>query len=221
MSTPQASRPVPVHLDGLQGKPHGEVVIIKRDAEGMGAIGVCYNTLSLPDHMSDEAFHALDAEALKAEFGGDGVWLNGPRRAQMDEATADVFDDGEITLLGSIPMQVVGYVHIPDVRVFAGQRPVYAETSVERTTVWVFKAGRKVHELVAPSGHVYVMQSASLINDPDMSEHAAADLGDRLQIPEGWTYRWRMLDEDLVVRAEDGMAHIVLDEYENNYQRED
>ena len=41
------------------------------------------------------------------------------------------------------------------------------------------------------------------------------------QMPEGWTYRVRTPDQDLVVRARDGVAHVVLDEFENNYQRED
>jgi hypothetical protein len=77
-----------------------------------------------------------------------------------------------------------------------------------------------VHELVSPAGSVYAMQSASLIKDPHLAEHLAT-LGERLQLPEGWQYRTRNLDEDLIVRAQDGIAPVVLDEFENNYQRED
>ena len=209
-----------IHLRDLRGKPHAEVVIIKRDTEGLGAMGICYNTLGLPDPMSDEQFRALDAGALKAEFGGDGIWLNGPRRAQMDEASAEVLDGGRVTPVGGIPMQIVAKVRIPDVRMFAGTRPTYTETEVERSTTWVFRAGWPVHELVAPSGSVYAMQSASLIRDPDLAEQLP-NLGERLQTPDGWTYRVRTLDQDLVVQARDGVAHVVLDEFENNYQRED
>jgi hypothetical protein len=209
-----------MHLQGLRGKPHAEVVIIKRDAEGLGAVGICYNTLSLPDPLSDEQFRALNPDALKAEFGGDGIWLNGPRRAQMDEASAEVLDDGQVTSLGGIPMQTVAKVRIPDVRMFAGKRPAYTETEVERTTTWIFHAGQPVHELVAPNGSVYAMQSASLLKDPNLAEQLP-NLGERLQMPDGWTYRVRTPDQDLVVQARDGVAHIVLDEFENNYQRED
>ena len=209
-----------IHLRDLRGKPHAEVVIIKRDAEGLGAVGICYNTLSLPDRLSDEQFRALNADALKAEFGGDGIWLNGPRRAQMDEASAEVLDAGRVTSVGGIPMQTVAKVRIPDVRMFAGRRPAYTETEVERSTTWVFHAGQPVHELVAPDGSVYAMQSASLIKDPDLAEQLP-NLGDRLQMPDGWTYRVRTPDQDLVVQARDGVAHVVLDEFENNYQRED
>jgi len=220
MTAPSTPENVAVHLRDLRGKPHAEVVIIKRDTEGLGAVGICYNTLSLPDHLSDEQFRALDPDALKAEFGGDGIWMNGPRRAQMDEASAEVLDDGRVTSVGGIPMQIVAKVRIPDVRVFAGKRPLYAPTEVERTTTWVFHAGQPVHELVAPGGSVYAMQSASLIKDPDL-EGKLPNLGQRLQLPDGWTYRVRTPDQDLVVQARDGVAHVVLDEFENNYQRED
>ena len=117
-------------------------------------------------------------------------------------------------------MQTVAKVRIPDVRMFAGRRPAYVETEVERSTTWVFRAGSPVHELIAPNGSVYAMQSASLIKDPNLTEQLP-NLGERLQMPDGWTYRVRTLDQDLVVQARDGVAHVVLDEFENNYQRED
>jgi hypothetical protein len=40
-------------------------------------------------------------------------------------------------------------------------------------------------------------------------------------MPDGWTYRVRTPDQDLVAQARDGVPHVVLDEFENNYQRED
>jgi len=130
MTASRTPENVSMHLQDLRGKPHAEVVIIKRDTNGPGAVGICYNTLSLPGPVSDEQFRALDAEALKAEFGGDGIWLNGPRRAQMDEASAEVLDADRVTSVGGIPMQLVAKVRIPDVRMFAGTRPAYTETEV-------------------------------------------------------------------------------------------
>src|SRR5215471_18072963 len=220
MTAPSTPENVAIHMRDLRGKPHAEVVIIKRDTEGLGAVGICYNTLGLPDPVSDRQFRALDADALKAEFGGDGIWLNGPRRAQMDEASAEVLDDGRVTSVGGIPMQTVAKVRITDVRMFAGTRPAYTPTEVERTTTWVFHAGQPVHELVAPDGSVYAMQSASLLKDPDLAEKLP-NLGERLQTPDGWTHRVRTPEQDLVVQARNGVAHVVLDEFENNYQRED
>jgi hypothetical protein len=204
----------------LRGVPHAEVVFIYKDDDGVGGTGVCYNTLGLPTEVSDDQFRALDPEALRADFRADALWMNGPRRAQMDEASAEILDGANVTPVGGIPMWIVAKLHIPDLGRFAAERPVYAETLVGRTTIWTFSAGRPVHELVSPDGDIYAMQSASLIKDPHLAEQLPT-LGERLQLPEGWQYRVRDLDEDLIVQARDGIAHVVLDEFENNYQRED
>ena len=42
-------------------------------------------------------------------------------------------------------------------------------------------------------------------------------LGERLHLPEGWAFRARTLDRDLVLDTV-GLAHIVPDELENMYQ---
>ena len=79
-----------------------------------------------------------------------------------------------------------------------------------------------MYELVSPEGIVFVMQSASLRVDPDNTVDKLPTLGERLALPEGWTYRARTLEEELVMPAtydDDPPNTIVLDELENNYQR--
>ena len=205
--------------EGLHGVPHGEVVVFTRDIDGPGASSILFNTLGLPDEMSDQQFRALDPEDLKATYRADAIWLNGPRRALMDAATAEFLDEGRVTDVGGIPMRTVGRVHVPNLDLFlSAQRPPYTELTVQRTTDWVFKKGQDVHELVAPSGAAYVMQSMSRHIDPDLEIEQLPTLGQRLKLPQGWQYRVRTLEEDLVVPAR-GDAHIVFDVFENNYQR--
>jgi hypothetical protein len=218
---------VPVAAEKTHGKHHAEIVVFTRDAEGPGATGEVYNTLGLTDEFSDEQFdalfRALNPEALKATFGGDVVWKNGPRRAQMDSLTATALNEGRTSPVGDIPMQTVATMHIPDLDVFVGSTRPYTEMTVGRTTKWVFDRGREVYELLAPNGSVYVMQSASQAIDPDLTAERLPSLGQRQQRPDGWQYRVRTLDDELVVLAQRGdvEAHIVLDEFENNYQRVD
>ena len=117
--------------------------------------------------MTDEQFRALDPEHLKAAYRADAIWLNGPRRALIDAATAEFLDEGRVSDVGGIPMRTVGRVHVPNLDLFlSAQRPPYTELTVDRTTDWVFKKSEDVHELVAPSGAVYVMQSMSRHIDP-------------------------------------------------------
>jgi len=42
-------------------------------------------------------------------------------------------------------------------------------------------------------------------------------LGDRLALPEGWSYRTRILDEELVVDTTATIATVLQDELENSY----
>ena len=61
------------------------------------------------------------------------------------------------------------------------------------------------------------MQDRCVGVDPDMSEAALEGLGSRLALPKGWTYRTRILDEELVVDTTDHLASVVQDEFENTY----
>ena len=72
---------VTLTAENLHGVPHGEVVVFTRDTDGPGASSILFNTLGLPDEMTDEQFRALDAERLKTAYRADAIWLNGPRRA--------------------------------------------------------------------------------------------------------------------------------------------
>jgi hypothetical protein len=82
----------------------------------------------------------------------------------------------------------------------------------------VFAAGREIHELTAPDGSVYVMQSFSVEVDPTLGVDRLAELGPRLDLPEGWTFASRVLDDELVVEDLDGRAVVVQDALRNTYQ---
>lgn len=213
--------------DNMHGKHHAEVLIMTRDADGPGGSGNYYNSLGVPDDLPDEEFdarfRALDPAKLQKEYGGDGIRFNGPRRFLADRLTAEAFDGGKLSMLGPLPMHLYGTFVVPDFDAFvAGKQTPYRETVSKRTTTWFFDAGSEVYELVSPEQIVYVMQSASLGIDPDNTVDKLPTLGDRLALPEGWTYRTRTLENELVMRAiydSDPPNTIVLDELENNYQR--
>ena len=97
----------------------------------------------------------------------------------------------------------------------------YTERPVARDTVFGFDGGSTVYELVAPDGTTYVMQARSQIVDETLEESDLPTLGDRLELPEGWSYRVRSLEEALAVQSTDGVAVVVQDELQNTYQRID
>ena len=75
-----------------------------------------------------------------------------------------------------------------------------------------------MYELVAPGGEVYVMQSYAHIIDDTLDEAALPSLGEELELPEGWNYQARVVEEDYVVLDQDGVAIVIQDELQNTYQ---
>ena len=213
--------------DNMRGKHHAEVLIMNRDLDGPGGAGNYYNSLGVVDDVPDEEFDArfrsLDPEKLRQEYGGDAVRFNGPRRFLADRVTGEAFDGGKQSMVGPIPMYLYGTFIVPDFDAFVGGKQTpYIESVSRRTSTWFFDAGTEVYELVSPEVIVFVMQSASLGVDPNNTVDKLPTLGDRLSLPQGWQFRVRTRGEDLVMRVtydDDPPNTIVLDEFENNYQR--
>ena len=61
------------------------------------------------------------------------------------------------------------------------------------------------------------MQAASLIVDPSETYDSLKDLGSKLKLAPGWKFRINVIDQDLTIKAVDGIAHIVQDELGNTY----
>jgi hypothetical protein len=61
------------------------------------------------------------------------------------------------------------------------------------------------------------MQASSRIVDPTLSYADLPNLGTKLKLPPGWTYRTKVLDRDLGLGTINGLARVVQDDLENTY----
>jgi len=161
-----------------------------------------------------EQWVTLDATTLAAEMDALVVKLNGPRYWTLDGfglkvAVVDpVFRD-----FNGIQMRRIAVVNLGEVP----RLGPYTETKVNRGAVFFWDEGQTVHELVNPDGLAYVMQALCVGVDPTMSPESLLTLGERLALPDGWTYRTRVLDEELVVDTSSSLATVLQDEFENSY----
>ena len=162
----------------------------------------------------ETAWASIDRDAIRAEFGATAVVANGPRYWVIDGAEAEL-PEGSRRLFGTLEMQKLATVTLG-----AGttSSTPYVERTIRRTSVFEFRTGSEVYELVGPDGSVHVMQSYAQIVDADLSESDLPGLGARLVLPDGWSYRARTLDAPLVVRTP-GEATVVQDELQNTYSR--
>ena len=195
----------------MRGVRYGEVLALFLREEGLEA--EVYGTQLLND-CPQELWETLDAAAIADEMGAVMVKLNGPRYWTLDALGAKVaviepvFRD-----FNGITMRRIATVAVGDL---SSVGP-YRELKVNRGAVFFFDAGSRVYELVAPDRTAYLMQAYCVGVDPTLTEADLAGLGDRLALPEGWTYRTRLLDEEVVVDTTASIATVLQDELENSY----
>ncbi|MEO1059451.1 MAG: hypothetical protein AAFY28_21295 [Actinomycetota bacterium] len=175
------------------------------------------------DPCTDEAWYAIDPDAIQAENDASFVRMNGPRYFIVD-GTADTGDgtggtgvasggESVIQQFGDVTMTLLATTEA------TGESMPYEPDLVVRTTTWTYEAGSEVYELTDPDGNVYTMQSYSLIEDRSLTAADLPTLGDRLDLPEGWSYSSRVLDEPLQVALSPDGAIVIQDELNNAYQR--
>ena len=161
-------------------------------------------------------WNSLDPEIVKTELGALGVKMNGPRNWVLDgfgNKTAHI--EPVIRDFNGLPMRRIATVEFKP-----GDKPAtspYEERHVNRGAVFFWDAGSEVYELVRPDGVAYVMQALCAGVETSLTIDSLPDLGGKLQLPEGWQYRTRVLEEDLVVDTSDHLATVVQDELENTY----
>lgn len=202
--------------DGLRDVRYGEVLLVSED-EGTFTAEV-WNTLGLND-CPQEAWDALDATAIAAERGALVAILNGPRHWTLDEIVSNPTGERAFDRFGTIDMFRAATVDLGDT--IPPPDAAYEERHVERDTVFRFRAGTMIHQLTAPDGQRYVMQAYSLAVDPTQTLVNLPGLGERLAMPEGWTFTTCTLDHPLDLLSTDLVATVVQDELRNTYQRID
>jgi hypothetical protein len=202
-------------MAALRGVRYCEVLLLSEGDAGFTAD--VWNTMGMSE-CPPEAWEALDAEEIAAERDALVAVLNGPRFWTLDSIETELRQGAEETTFGSIGMFKAATLDLGD----DPTNTPYTEREVARDTVFGFDAGSEVYELVAPDGSTYVMQARSQIVDETLEEDDLPTLGDRLELPEGWTFQARTLEEPLEVLSDDrGIATVLQDELQNTYQRVD
>jgi len=149
----------------------------------------------------------LDLEELAKEFAAESVFKNGPQWWSMDE----------VGVMASEPVKVAGVemvfgAHLPPGTL---KIPKYTVFNPAKFQNLQWKAGKPVYQLVDADGHVYVLQGHKIPTDE------LATLGAKFkELPEGWEYRVKVLDEDLVMKlTPDEPIPSVQDEFDQIYIR--
>jgi hypothetical protein len=195
----------------MRGVRYGEVLAVYLRDNGLEA--EVFGTQLIND-CPQEQWDTLVAETVAQEMGAVMVKLNGPRYWTLDGFGTKLQPVEPIMReFNGIMMRRIAVVELgPDPKVGP-----YNEMKVNRQVIFFFDAGQTVHELVNPQGEAYVMQALCVGVDPTMSAESLDTLGERLSMPEGWSYRSRVLTEDLIIDTTTTTATVLQDEFENSY----
>lgn len=198
-------------ISDQRGARYGEVLAVS--VRGTSFEAEVYGSQLLHD-CPQEWWETLDPAAIAAELGALVVKLNGPRHWMLDGLGQKVaVTDPVIREFNGLPLRRIAILDL-------GEDPTptpYTVRHVNRGAVFFFDAGSPVHELVDPDGAAYVMQAYCTAVDATLTQDTLALLGERLALPGGWSYRTRILEEELVVDTSDTIATVIQDELENTY----
>ena len=202
------------YVDDARGYAQGEIFLMQGEAESLDAL--VFNTTGL-NHCPPELFDAIDVDALAGETGSDAVWKNPRRFWMMDHLTIALV--GEPRDFQGIKFNFVARMQMPaGFTPQAGQAALaYRPGQISRVSKYEFLAGRPVFLLRSPEGVTWVMQTYTNHKASDLTEADLPTLGDRLELAEGWQFKAKTLDRDLILDT-NGLAHIVADDLENMYQ---
>lgn len=200
----------PLHPD-MRGVRYGEVLAVFLREGGLQA--EVFGTQMLND-CPQELWGSLDPESIAAELGAVTVKLNGPRYWVIDGIGQKVaVVEPVLRDFNGLTMRRIATIEL-------GSDPrsePYLERRVDRGAVFYFDAGKPVYELLDPAGNAYLMQAYCVGVDPTLTEADLPGLGSRLALPTGWSYRTRVLADDVVVDTTHSLATVVQDELENTY----
>ncbi len=214
-----------MHFESTRAQRYTEIFAIYGDAITKNLKAGVYNTLGLngasPTGAGDSTPQALldkvTPELVKKETGAVSAFINGPRVWTLDWIEVDV---GKERDFGGLKARWVTWFPIPkDMDLQKKGSTYYKPVQVERHTKFGFNKDKPVFILDAPNGDTFVMKSLSLEQDKTQTYDSLTSLGSRLKLPEGWKFRVAMLDKDLVLTPDNGVAWIVQDDLLNTYDR--
>lgn len=205
------------HFENILDTRYLEVFIIGGNAITGNIKAAVYNTVGLngniqgnsaPQHLVDK----INVEKIKKEFNSLRVIVNGPRIFCLDWIDVPVGVERDFNGLKAAWVATLLLS-----REQTGEKIPYKSTTVERKSAFGINKGTTVFLLDDDKGNTWVMKSYSLVLDSTMTREKVPTMLAKLKLPTGWSYRVKVLDEDLLLKPESGVATIVPDDLDNMY----
>lgn len=188
-------------------------------------VAPCYNTMFTPQGIPaskntapQELVEGLDFAKMKQEFGLKGASLNGPKIWLPDWTEIDMGVERDFN---GIKATWVAQLDMGDNAGGVSESAPYKPMTIARKSALGYNKGTTVLLLDDAEGNTWIMKGFQLGLKPQYTydEFVAAGQSNFKKLPEGWKFRIKTLDKDLIETPENGVATIMPDEFFNVYDK--
>ena len=197
----------PLTLTDIRGMRFCEFLLIYEDRVDI------FNTSASAGGCPAEIWESLDTGELAKAHGAAKAHLNGPKFWAVDEQEISL---GEAKDFGGIEARYGATLPLAALGSGEGADP-YTPYITRKSQTLVYRKGMPAYELVDSDGNAFVMNAYG----PKVENGDPANLATQLDTAEGWTFRVRILDEELViVHKGDTPSKMVGDDFHQYYSFE-
>jgi hypothetical protein len=160
----------------------------------------------------------LDFDKMKQEYGVKGASLNGPKIWTPDWSEIEM---GVVRDFNGMKASWVAQLNMGDNAGGVGESIPYKPMTINRKSALGWKKGTTVLLLDDAEGNTWIMKGFQLGLKPQHTYEQFVAAGQSIfkKLPEGWKFRIKKLDKDLIEKPENGVATIMPDEFFNVYDK--
>lgn len=218
-------RAKPGRFDNMHRTRFIEIFLARRDDKTGKLVAECYNSMftetgipATKDTAPQAQVENLDFAKMKTDFGILGASLNGPKLWLPDWTEIDM---GVERNFNGIKATWVAQLGMDGNAGGVAESTPYKPMTILRKSGLGWNKGTTVILLDDAEGNTWVMKGFQMGLKPEYTydEFIARGQDQFKQLPQGWKFRVKTLEEDLIERPEGGVATIMPDEFFNIYDK--
>ena len=212
-------------VDNMHKTRYIEMFLAYRDAKSGDMLAACYNTMFTPagipasrDTAPQQLVAGLDFDKIKQEYGVLNASLNGPKLWMPDWTE---INSGVERNFNGIKAPWVGVLNMKSNTGGVSESSPYKPLTIARKSSLGWNKGTTVLILDDAEGNTWVMKGFNLGLKPKHTFEEFVSKGEAMftQLPEGWKFRVKTLEKDLIETPKDGIATVMPDEHFNVYDK--
>jgi hypothetical protein len=213
-------------FDNLNQVRYLEVFVVGGNGLTHNLYGRCYNTTFAPsfdlaaskDSAPQAYAEGIDLKAIKKQQGALGATLNGPKQWMLDWTEISLGKERDFN--GKL-IPWCADLNLKGVDLKKWGKVPYEPMTIARNSACGWNKGTTALLLDDPEGNTWVMKGFQVGLKPQYTheQFVAAGQGQFKNLPPGWKFRVKTLDQDLIEKPEAGVATIMPDEFFNVYDK--